>query len=123
MSTQRERVLQMLQDAGPAGVHTFTMRAAYVGNPSQRIAELEAAGHHITHQRERLNGQAIGTRYRLISEGAGRAGGPPERTTPVVEGTTDPSTTPTLLDTPAPVDPPVLGRRVPSAYDPWEEAA
>lgn len=56
----------MLREAGPAGCHTFELRAAYVANPSQRIAELEDAGHTITHTREKLHGSAVGTRYRLV---------------------------------------------------------
>lgn len=64
--TQRQQVLQLLREVGPRGIHTFELRARYIGNPSQRVAELEAEGHHITHQRERLNGQAVGTRYRLV---------------------------------------------------------
>lgn len=66
--TQRERVLQMLRQAGSRGIHTFELRREFVGNPSQRIAELEAEGHRITHTRERLHGDAVGTRYRLVSE-------------------------------------------------------
>lgn len=67
--SQRDRVLQMLQAAGSRGVHTFEMRREFIGNPSQRIAELEAAGHTISHTRERLHGDATGTRYRLILHG------------------------------------------------------
>lgn len=68
--TQRDRVLAMLQAAGGRGVHTFELRREFIGNPSQRIAELEARGHRIDHTRERLNGDAVGTRYRLVSGGA-----------------------------------------------------
>lgn len=68
---QRELVLQMLRDAGTRGVHTFEIRQAYIANPSQRIAELEAAGHRITHTRERLHGAATGTRYRLLPTRSG----------------------------------------------------
>lgn len=75
--TQREQVLQLLREVGPRGIHTFELRARYIGNPSQRIAELEAEGHRITHTRERLNGHAIGTRYRLQSStGPVSLGGP-----------------------------------------------
>jgi hypothetical protein len=68
--TQRDTVLGILQAAGSRGVHTFELRGQYIGNPSQRIAELEALGHRITHTRERLHGQATGTRYRLVSGGS-----------------------------------------------------
>jgi hypothetical protein len=46
------------------------LRGQFIGNPSQRIAELEALGHPISHTRERLHGQATGTRYRLVSGAA-----------------------------------------------------
>lgn len=65
-ATQRTRILSMLDAAGSRGIHTFEMRRAFIGNPSQRIAELEAAGYVFTRARERLNGQAFGVRYRLI---------------------------------------------------------
>ncbi|PTL55778.1 helix-turn-helix domain-containing protein [Paraconexibacter algicola] len=65
--SQRDDVLRALRDAGPRGVHTFELRAAYIGNPSQRIAELEEIGHTISRTPEALNGKARGTRYRLVS--------------------------------------------------------
>lgn len=79
--TQRQRVLEALIAAGSRGVHTFELRQAFIGNPSQRIADLEAEGYVITHTRERLHGTAIGTRYRLVAgartaSGAGSVGGP-----------------------------------------------
>lgn len=69
--SQRDRVLKMLRTAGARGVHTVDLRKAYVANPSQRIAELEAEGHTITHARERSPyGDSNGCRYTL-SEAAG----------------------------------------------------
>jgi hypothetical protein len=65
VSTQADTVLAMLRSRGTRGVHTFELRRQYIGNPSQRIAELEARGHRITHTREKLNGTATGTRYVL----------------------------------------------------------
>jgi hypothetical protein len=65
MSAQHETVLQILRDAGKRGIHTFELRREYIGNPSQRIAELEARGHIISSTRERLNGDAWGARYVL----------------------------------------------------------
>lgn len=69
--SQADTVLRMLRDAGSRGVHTFELRQEYIGNPSQRIAELEGRGHLFTRTREKLNGQAIGTRYRLVSSPSG----------------------------------------------------
>jgi hypothetical protein len=66
--SQQARVLQCLRDAGGRGIHTFELRNAYIANPSQRINELEALGHVIRHERERLHGQAFGVRYTLIKD-------------------------------------------------------
>lgn len=67
--SQRDDVLRMLRDAGPAGVHTTDLRRAYVGNPSQRVADLEERGYIISHERERSPyGTSMGTRYRLVRE-------------------------------------------------------
>jgi hypothetical protein len=66
--TQRDRLLRILRDAGAAGVHTHELRVAGFGNPSQRVTELQAAGHEIVHKRER-RGDANGTRYTLKSAG------------------------------------------------------
>ena len=71
--SQRQDVLRMLRAAGPVGVHTFELRAAYVGNPSQRVSELEDEGHVIRHTRERLRGSAVGTRYVLVTDAVSRA--------------------------------------------------
>lgn len=63
---QDEYVLRCLRMRGEAGVHTFELRQRFIGNPSQRIAELENAGIKVVHgQRERLRGRAHGTRYWL----------------------------------------------------------
>jgi len=75
--SQRHDVLRMLRAAGPVGVHTFDLRKNFIGNPSQRIAELEAEGHVIRHTRERLRGSAVGTRYVLVEDVASRATQPP----------------------------------------------
>jgi hypothetical protein len=59
----------MLRHAGGRGVHTFEMRAAFIGNPSERIARLERRGHRIrVSERERLNGGAYGVRYFLETD-------------------------------------------------------
>ena len=64
--SQEEVTLQMLRAAGSRGVHTFEMRRAFIGNPSERIARLERRGYRIrVGDRERLNGSAVGVRYFL----------------------------------------------------------
>lgn len=100
--TQRDRVLELLRAAGDTGVHTFELRAKYIGNPSQRIAELEAAGHTITRVRERLHGQAVGTRYRLVmGDGSHGQAGTDAGRTPVV-GASGPGEPVALFDPPPP---------------------
>jgi hypothetical protein len=63
--SQCERFLAWLQARGPVGVHTFEMRRAFMGNPSQRRSELLALGFALGNRRERLNGRANGSRYWL----------------------------------------------------------
>lgn len=64
--TQAEQVLAMLRKAGAHGVHTFELRREFIGNPSQRIAELRDRGHGIrVSERERLHGRSLGVRYFL----------------------------------------------------------
>lgn len=65
---QREKVAHILRARGAGGVHTFELRQAYIGNPSERIADLEREGWVISHAREKLNGTATGTRYVKVSE-------------------------------------------------------
>lgn len=64
---QWQTVLLELRNAGTRGVHTFEFRRMFIGNPSQRVAELEARGYVVTHTREKLDGKAIGCRYVLVS--------------------------------------------------------
>ena len=67
--SQRDFVLQRLREAGPRGIHTFQLRKEYVGNPSQRIAELEALGYVIQSVRERpAPDRALGARYTLVRD-------------------------------------------------------
>lgn len=67
--TQAEQVLQLLRYAGKMGVHTFELRRAYIGNPSERIRELRNAGHTIdVGPKERLGGTAYGVRYFLVRD-------------------------------------------------------
>ena len=76
---QWQVVLRELRSAGARGVHTFELRRMFIGNPSQRIAELEARGYVVSRARERLNGDAIGCRYTLVSEPGAQ---PAERAAP-----------------------------------------
>lgn len=63
---QWSRMLDWLRERGPRGVHTFELRAQGIGNPSQRVAELEERGHVIDSVREEFgpNG-STGARYTL----------------------------------------------------------
>lgn len=64
--SQAIEVLAMLTAAKERGVHTFELRRAFIGNPSQRRQELEDRGRAIVvGPKERLNGQALGVRYWL----------------------------------------------------------
>lgn len=66
--TDCERVLLALRAMGPKGIHSRELRTRHItGNPSQRIADLEAKGYVINHEREHI-GKRPGTRYRLVSE-------------------------------------------------------
>ena len=67
-TTQKERVEHLLRVRGSQGVHTHELRAGFIANPSQRIAELEGKGWQIKHVDEKLNGPSMGTRYVLLSE-------------------------------------------------------
>jgi hypothetical protein len=65
--SQRDIVLQMLEQAGERGVHSVDIRRAYIANPSQRIIELEERGHSIRAVRERSPyGTSMGVRYFLV---------------------------------------------------------
>jgi hypothetical protein len=125
--TQRDRVLAFLRDAGGRGIHTHELRQAMIGNPSQRIAELEGLGHEIEHKRERRN-DSPGTRYFLKSAG-GRgtrhfhdADPVRDQTTPSGEGAQPPA----VHDEPVSLFGDESQGQVEgsgSAYDPFSEAA
>lgn len=71
--------LRMLRAAGDKGVHTFEMRRAFIGNPSQRRQELLDRGCRLrVGEREKLHGRAQGVRYFLEYEpdGIGSASSP-----------------------------------------------
>lgn len=79
--SDRLRVLDALREAEDGGVHSHDIRVRGLsGNPSQRIAELEAEGHEITIIREN-RGKRPGARYFLTKflrdTGVAALGGPP----------------------------------------------
>lgn len=66
--TDCERLANFLRVRGPAGGHSHEIRRlAISGNPSQRVADLEAQGFVIEHQRE-FKGRRPGMRYVLVAE-------------------------------------------------------
>jgi hypothetical protein len=75
-TSQTERFRAWLVERGPGGVHTFEMRRAFMGNPSQRRKDLEAQGVHlIVGPRERLHGDAVGVRIWLAEHAPAEYGG------------------------------------------------
>lgn len=61
-----ERMYKLLKERGPRGAHTHELRSmGYSGNPSQRVADIEAKyGVTVQRERETRNGRQ-GSRYRL----------------------------------------------------------
>lgn len=61
-----ERMYKLLKERGPRGAHTHELRSmGYSGNPSQRVADIEAKyGVTVQRERESRNGRQ-GSRYRL----------------------------------------------------------
>lgn len=63
--SQWQQVHAWLKAAGPEGVHTFQMRAALVGNPSERMRQLDEHGIAWRGRDEKYQGDAKGTRFWL----------------------------------------------------------
>lgn len=84
LSPQQHQALTALRVAGGRGVHTFDLRHAGIGNPSQRLDELSKLGCVLRDERERLRGR-MGKRFWLVSA-------PASLTEPVSES--PPSTSP-----------------------------
>lgn len=84
--SQHETVLQMLRDAGPRGIHTSEIYAAFIANPSERYRKLLSLGHEISSTPERLSpDRAMGARYILVreaEEASGTTAGEPIRVSP-----------------------------------------
>jgi hypothetical protein len=75
-ASQTDTLHAWLAERGAAGVHTFELRRAFIGNPSQRRQELEDRGVHvIVGPRERLNGSALGVRMWLAEHAPAQYGG------------------------------------------------
>ena len=126
--TQRDRVLAALKAAGSVGLHTHDMRGEplWIGNPSQRINELADAGHEIEHKRERRN-DSPGTRYTLKT--AGGEGVASRDAAPVLDHPSTGSPSPAQVEAPPAVQELLVDDQagevhdLPSAFDPWSEAA
>lgn len=66
--TDTQRLLIALQARGPKGIYSHEIRKLGIsGNPSQRVADLEALGYEIDHRREH-KGRRPGVRYTLTAE-------------------------------------------------------
>jgi len=100
--SQRNRILSMLEQAGPAGVHSFELYEARMPRGAAVIHSLKAEGFRIDSTHEVFHGGAKGVRYRLV-------GGPLRATPPPV-----PSGPPEGLFTPP---------RASSAVSPYDVAA
>jgi hypothetical protein len=76
--TQRQIVLEMLEERGDRGLHSFEFIQARIPRVAARVCELRAEGYSIESEREALHGAADGVRYRLnvgsSTEGRDQAG-------------------------------------------------
>lgn len=79
--SQANRVLNALRAAGPRGIHSNEIRdglgGSFIANPSQRIQDLEARGHHISATDEKPPGHARRARYVLTFDAEPKAPGQP----------------------------------------------
>lgn len=133
--TQRDRILYELRQAGEAGVRSDTFFRLSMPRAAARIQELRDSGHDITSERE---GKFC--RYTLVGNdtGNGRVGAHSRLSgNSLVSGVgvgadrhtraSSPGSRPGHSP-PASVDPARLfadeeGKKTPSAYDPWDQAA
>jgi Helix-turn-helix domain len=63
--TQRQIVLEMLEEAGDRGLHSFEFIQARIPRVAARVCELRSEGWGIESEREALHGSAEGVRYVL----------------------------------------------------------
>ena len=74
--SDRDRLLTLLEEAGPFGIHSHEIRRrAISGHPSQRAKELEEQGYPIRREREFV-GNRPGVRF-FLEESAGVSAGVP----------------------------------------------
>lgn len=66
--SQRDRILEMLEDAGERGVHSFEFYEQRMPRGAAVIHELKKEGHLIEARPERYQGDAQGVRYFLRSD-------------------------------------------------------
>lgn len=66
--SQHDRILEMLENAGERGVHSFEFYEQRMPRGAAVICELRKEGHLIESRPERYKGQAQGVRYILRSE-------------------------------------------------------
>jgi hypothetical protein len=72
--SDRDRLLTLLEEAGPAGIHSHEIRRRGIsGHPSQRAKELEEQGYPIRREREFV-GNRPGVRF-FLEESAGDGAG------------------------------------------------
>jgi hypothetical protein len=120
--TQRQVVLEMLENRGAEGVHSFEFIQARIPRVAARVCELRAEGHSIDSEPEALHGAAKGVRYTLTNSGVDTGSGPEPRAASVHSGVEASSALPVSTGEAPPESlfdlPPA-----PSAFDPWERAA
>lgn len=121
---QKQIVLEMLEERGERGVHSFEFIQARIPRVAARVCELRSEGKEIESVREALHGAAEGVRYVLNvgvgAEGCLRQDSAGESQTAV---STD-SGVETKHPSPASSGgaesaPPELIHHIPSAYDVW----
>lgn len=87
MRQQKAYLLRRLQEAGSHGLHSWELRYEGIGNPSQRVTELEAEGHVVEHRSEPRDG-CPGQRYVLVFDAERTVGDLPARPATEAAGST-----------------------------------
>lgn len=114
--SQCTTLLEQLRANGPRGIHSLDLRRDHgVGNPSQRIADLEALGHVISSERERFHTGAMGCRYRLVTDAGGTGTGARHTAVPSVQAV------PELVE--GELGPRLFEVETPDPLSPYSEAA
>jgi hypothetical protein len=123
MKPQRQVVLEILEERGDKGAHSFEFIQARIPRVAARVCELRADGYRIDSEPEALHGAAKGVRYKLTNvgsstEGHGEADASAEGSSPslgVASGVADAE----LPPRPGSASPPTN----PYTYELWEDAA